>query len=81
MSNDANDTIKEMIVYTVAKEWGLENRPDLMDDCIEEVTDELLSVDGSITELMIMREMIRFYESKCYDAVSTQDLEHMSQNA
>ena len=80
MSHIINDEITQMINNTVCREWGLQARPDLLDDSVNYVTDELMSVETNVSELMVIRAMISFYESKCFDAMSSQDLEHMAQS-
>ena len=63
---------KCMVTDLVTKAWQLPNRPDLLKDCIEYVLNHTKEVAG-VNELVL-----KFLSSHCTQAISSQDLEHMS---
>jgi len=80
MSHQGNDQrleqIAQTIVDTVSELWKLDDREDLLDDCIDYVTDQYDYFEDvkSIEELMI-----EFLSEKAADAISSKDLDKMAE--
>ena len=80
MSHQGNDQrleqIAQTIVDTVSELWKLDDREDLLDDCIDYITDQYDYFEEvkSIEELMI-----EFLSEKAADAISSNDLDKMAE--
>ena len=78
MSNDVNTQIKERVVDVVTNEWVLPQRDDLLEDCIEFVTEEALTADGVVNYTFMLQAMIEFLSKQAVDTLSTQDIDIMA---
>ena len=78
MSNDVNTQIKERVVDVVKDEWVLFERKDLLDDCLEFVTEEALTTSTAINDIFIYKAMIKFLSKQAEDTLSIQDIDIMA---
>jgi hypothetical protein len=78
MSNDVNTQIKERVVDVVKDEWVLFERKDLLDDCLEFVTEEALTTETTINDMFIYKSMIKFLSKQATDTLSTEDINIMA---
>jgi hypothetical protein len=78
MSNDVNTQIKERVVDVVKDEWVLFERKDLLDDCLEFVTEEALTTETTINDMFIYKSMIKFLSKQATDTLSTEDINMMA---
>jgi len=78
MSNDINTQIKERVVDVVKDEWVLFERKDLLDDCLEFVTEEALTTETTINDMFIYKSMIKFLSKQAADTLSTEDINMMA---
>ena len=78
MSNDINTQIKERVVDVVKDEWVLFERKDLLDDCLEFVTEEALTTETTINDMFIYKSMIKFLSKQAADTLSTEDINIMA---
>jgi len=78
MSNDVNTQIKERVVDVITNEWVLPQRDDLLEDCIEFVTEEALTADGVVNYNFMLQAMIEFLSKQAVDTLSTQDIDIMA---
>ena len=78
MSNDINTQIKERVVDVVKDEWVLFERKDLLDDCLEFVTEEALTTETTINDMFIYKSMIKFLSKQATDTLSTEDINMMA---
>ena len=78
MSNDINTQIKERVVDVITNEWVLPQRDDLLEDCIEFVTEEALTADGVVNYTFMLQAMIEFLSKQAVDTLSTQDIDIMA---
>jgi hypothetical protein len=78
MSNDVNTQIKERVVDVVKDEWVLFERKDLLEDCIEFVTEEALTTETTINDMFIYKSMIKFLSKQATDTLSTEDINMMA---
>jgi len=78
MSNDVNTQIKERVVDVITNEWVLPQRDDLLEDCIEFVTEEALTADGVVNYTFMLQAMIEFLSKQAVDTLSTQDIDIMA---
>ena len=78
MSNDVNAQIKERVVDVVKDEWVLFERKDLLDDCLEFVTEEALTTETTINDMFIYKSMIKFLSKQATDTLSTEDINMMA---
>jgi len=79
MSNDVNTQIKERVVDVVKDEWVLFERKDLLDDCLEFVTEEALTTETTINDMFIYKSMIRFLSKQAIDSISNKDINDMAE--
>ena len=79
MSNDVNTQIKERVVDVVKNEWVLFERKDLLDDCLEFVTEEALTTETTINDMFIYKSMIRFLSKQAIDSISNKDINDMAE--
>ena len=78
MSNDVNTQITERVVDVVKDEWVLFERQDLLDDCLEFVTEEALTTETTINDMFIYKSMIKFLSKQATDTLSTEDINMMA---
>jgi hypothetical protein len=78
MSNDVNTQIKERVVDVITNEWVLPQRDDLLEDCIEFVTEEALTTDGVVNYTFMLQAMIEFLSKQAVDTLSTRDINDMA---
>jgi len=79
MSNDVNTQIKERVVDVVKDEWVLFERKDLLDDCLEFVTEEALTTPTTINDMFIYKSMIKFLSKQAIDSISNKDINDMAE--
>jgi len=79
MSNDVNTQIKERVVDVVKDEWVLFERKDLLDDCLEFVTEEALTTETTINDMFIYKSMIKFLSKQAIDSISNKDINDMAE--
>ena len=79
MSNDVNTQIKERVVDVVKDEWVLFERKDLLEDCIEFVTEEALTTETTINDMFIYKSMIKFLSKQAIDSISNKDINDMAE--
>ena len=79
MSNDVNTQIKERVVDVVKDEWVLFERQDLLDDCLEFVTEEALTTEATINDMFIYKSMIKFLSKQAIDSISNKDINDMAE--
>ena len=79
MSNDVNTQIKERVVDVVKNEWVLFERKDLLDDCLEFVTEEALTTETTINDMFIYKSMIKFLSKQAIDSISNKDINDMAE--
>ena len=79
MSNDVNTQIKERVVDVVKDEWVLFERQDLLDDCLEFVTEEALTTETTINDMFIYKSMIKFLSKQAIDSISNKDINDMAE--
>ena len=70
MSNENNDVIMDNLRDNVHELWVLDSRPDLEADCLDYCYENI--------HTPVPIAMIEFLSQHCSQAVSTQDLEHIS---
>jgi len=71
MSNETNEELKDLIRDSVHELWKLPSRPDLEDDCCTYVLE-------NYGEASIIHMLIEFLSNHCSQAVSSEDLKHIS---
>ena len=79
MSNDVNTQITERVVDVVKDEWVLFERQDLLDDCLEFVTEEALTTEATINDMFIYKSMIKFLSKQAIDSISNKDINDMAE--
>ena len=79
MSNDVNTQIKERVVDVVKDEWVLFERKDLLNDCLEFVTEEALTTETTINDMFIYKSMIKFLSKQAIDSISNKDINDMAE--
>jgi hypothetical protein len=79
MSNDVNTQITERVVDVVKDEWVLFERKDLLDDCLEFVTEEALTTETTINDMFIYKSMIKFLSKQAIDSISNKDINDMAE--
>ena len=79
MSNDVNTQITERVVDVVSNEWVLTEREDLLDDCLEFVTEEALTTPAGVDDLFIYQSMIKFLSKQAIDSISNKDINDMAE--
>jgi hypothetical protein len=79
MSNDVNTQITERVVDVVKDEWVLFERQDLLDDCLEFVTEEALTTETTINDMFIYKSMIKFLSKQAIDSISNKDINDMAE--
>jgi len=70
MSNENNDVIMDNLRDNVHELWVIEGRPDLEADCLDYCYENI--------HTPVPTAMIEFLSQHCGQALSTQDLEHMT---
>ena len=77
MSNEAKENIQEFIRDEVSRQWQLPNRPDLEEDCIEDIWDRWVKQIPYQDEVYINFLLIQFLSGHCQHAISSSDITHM----
>ena len=54
-------------------------RQDLLDDCLEFVTEEALTTETTINDMFIYKSMIKFLSKQAIDSISNKDINDMAE--
>ena len=78
MEDIINDGIKEHITWVITDVWTLHEREDLLADCFDFVTDEVMGHEAPITDTTVLRAVCKFLQIHCHNAISSQDIEDLA---
>jgi len=79
MSNKERDAFVENVTHWVTELWELEDRQDLLEDCIDYIANELEDHVLSISYVTYLELMLSYFQSISSNAISNTDLNHMAE--
>ena len=79
MSDKQRDTLVEYVTYWVTDLWVLDDRQDLLEDCVNYIMDELQDHFPSIGYVTCLEIMLSYFQSISSNVVSNKDLDKMAE--
>ncbi len=79
MSNKKRDDFVENVTNWVTELWELEDRQDLLEDCVNYIVNELEDHVLIISYVTYLELMLSYFQSISSNAISNTDLNHMAE--
>ena len=79
MSNKERDAFVENVTHWVTELWTLEDRQDLLEDCVDYISNELEDHVLSISYVTYLELMLSYFQSISSNAISNTDLNKMAE--
>tara|TARA_R110002020_G_scaffold67682_1_gene177563 strand:- start:30588 stop:30860 length:273 start_codon:yes stop_codon:yes gene_type:complete len=79
MSNKERDAFVENVTHWVTELWTLEDRQDLLEDCVDYISNELEDHVLSISYVTYLELMLSYFQSISSNAISNTDLNRMAE--
>ena len=79
MSNKERDAFVENVTHWVTQLWKVEDRQDLLEDCVEYIVNELEDHVLSISYVTYLELMLSYFQSISSNAISNTDLNKMAE--
>ena len=79
MSDKRRDEVFECVTYWVTDMWELDDRQDLLEDCVNYIINELQDHPPRIGPILFLELMIKYFQSISSNAISNKDLNRMAE--
>ena len=81
MSDKRRDEVFECVTYWVTDMWELNDRQDLLEDCVNYIINELQDHFPRISHIICLELMIKYFQSISSNAISNKDLIKMAEES
>ena len=81
MSDKRRDEVFEYVTYWVTDMWELDDRQDLLEDCVNYIINELQDHPPRIDPIICLELMIKYFQSVSSNVISNKDLDKMAEES